>query len=212
MIITDIKRRKNLYDIFLDGEFSFTITDETQYKLNFRVDSNFVPDEYIINLLMEDEVIRCKNKAFYFLSFGNKTVYSLKCKLKEHNFSDESISKTLVYLIDNDYLDDYMFAQNLANREISLGKSMNQIKQKLYQKKIDKKIIDRIISEIDFNEQENAYKIAVKKYNSLDKTNIYNVVQKIRNVLIYKGFSYDIINTVINEIKNLYKEEMYNNE
>lgn len=207
MIITNIKRNKTLYYISIDDIPTLIITDEAQFKLNLKVGDEFLPDENTVEILREDEIIRCKSKAFSILSYAQKTEKKLKERLKELEFSDEAIEETLSYLKENNYINDVEIGEIIVKRENSLNKSKSQIKQKLYVRGISKENIQILLEEADLDEKQNAYKVAERKYNSVKNYNINDIIKKIRYSLSYKGFSYEATKYAIDKIKKKYNDE-----
>ena len=90
------------------------------------------------------------------------------------------------------------------NTNVNLNKcGKNKIKQNLYNKGIDSESISEAISNIDYNtEFENAMYLAKKRYDRIKNDDKRKIYQKLSQHLAYKGFSYDIIKSVLNKLLN----------
>ena len=78
-----------------------------------------------------------------------------------------------------------------------------KIKYDLAKKGISDKIIDEEIYNIDSEYEKNtAYNLAIKKYNTIAKREAdrFKLSQKLYRFLLSKGYSYDIVSSVVKEI------------
>lgn len=207
MIVTGIYKNKTNFDIYLDHELAFTLSDEGLYKLKLAKGKEFVPDAATNEILREDELNRCKNRAMNILSLTIKSEHTLKTKLREEGFTDEAIEHTLNFAREYSLVNDIELAKEIVNKEDRHHRSKRQIQQKLYHKGITKEDQQAVLEEIDIDEKENALKTAQKKYRIIKNKPQEEILKKIMYTLSYQGFSYDAANYAISKIKETIKED-----
>lgn len=206
MIVTRIHKNKSNFDIYLDDELAFTLSDYALLRLKLVKGMEFVPTEQVNEILVEDELIRCKNRGIAMVSLTQKSVKVLKKKLLDEGFSEETVDKTLDFMEDYSMTDDLELAKSLIRKGDRNHNSKRQIKQKLYEKGISKEDAQITLEEFNIDEKENALSVAIKKYKSLRNKSTDEILRKVEYALSYRGFSYDAAKYAKNEIKKLLEE------
>lgn len=204
-IITKIEAQKKNTDrvnIYINDEFFMSVFTELVYTFNLKKGMTIDKDS-LKSLLDNDMYIKAKNKALNILSKADQSEKKIREKLSS-DFEDSTIDKVLTFLKDNKFIDDNLLAQKIVNTNINLNKcGKNKIKQNLYNKGIDLESISEAISNIDYNtEFENAMYLAKKRYDRIKNDDKRKIYQKLSQHLAYKGFSYDIIKSVLNKLLN----------
>ena len=204
-IITKIEAQKKNTDrvnIYINDEFFMSVFTELVYTFNLKKGMTIDKDS-LKSLLDNDMYIKAKNKALNILSKADQSEKKIREKLSS-DFEDSTIDKVLTFLKDNKFIDDNLLAQKIVNTNINLNKcGKNKIKQNLYNKGIDLESISEAISNIDYNtEFENAMYLAMKRYDRIKNDDKRKIYQKLSQHLAYKGFSYDIIKSVLNKLLN----------
>ena len=202
-IITKIEAQKKNTDrvnIYINDEFFMSVFTELVYTFNLKKGME-INKENLKTLLDDDMYIKAKNKALNILSKADQSEKKIKEKLSSE-FEEHTIEKVLDFLRNNKFIDDKLLAQKIVNTNINLNKcGKNKIKQNLYNKGIEKSAIDEAMSEIDQDaEFENALYLAEKRYARVKNEDSKKAYAKVANHLAYKGFSYDIIKSVLNKI------------
>lgn len=206
MIVTGIYKRKGKYEIYLDHERAFSLTDEGLYKLKLTQGMEFVPSESVNEILSEDEILRCKNRAMYIVSVTPKSKKILQSKLREEGFSENAVEQTMHFMQEYDFTDDVELAKSLVRSGLRKNSSTRQIKQKLYEKGISREDSSRVLDEMEIDEKENALEVAMKKYRSLRNKSKEEIIKKVRYALSYRAFSYDAMRYAVGEIEKIIKE------
>lgn len=206
MIVTGIYKRKGKYEIYLDHEHAFSLTDEGLYKLKLTKGMEFVPSESVNAILSEDEILRCKNRAMYIVSVTPKSKKILQRKLREEGFSENAVEQTMQFMQEYDFTDDVELAKSLVRSGVRKNSSTRQIKQKLYEKGISREDSSRVLDEMEIDEKENALEVAMKKYRSLRNKTKEEIIKKVRYALSYRAFSYDAMRYALGEIEKIIKE------
>ena len=86
MIVTKIKRNRLNYDVYIDEELAFTLTDEGLYKSRLKTGVEIEQTEHLNEIIREDEVKRCKNRALRIITDSPKSAAKVAEKLKKENF------------------------------------------------------------------------------------------------------------------------------
>lgn len=207
MRITGIYKRKAKYDVYLEHEYAFSLTDEGLYRLKLSVGMDFNPDEQTNRILREDEVIQCKHRAMSMVSMTPKSVKQLEEKLSGEGFSHEAIAQALSFMKEYSFTDDVELAKSLVRSGVRKHQSKHRIRQRLFEKGIAKSDATAVLEEIEIDEYESAYEVALKKYRSLSHQPKEKILNKIGYALSYRAFSYDASRNAIQKIRKLIEQE-----
>lgn len=198
------KRNKERVNIYINDVFAFAIDAELVYRYSLKVNDE-VDLEKLKKIAEEEEFSKCKSSALRTIERSYKTESEIKKKLEEKEFSEETINKTIKFLLEYNFINDYEYTKMyIKDRLINQGK--NKIKYSLIRKGINSNIIDDVFFELDTkdSEMEKAYELGLKKYNSLvkresDKIKLKN---KVIRYLLGRGYSYGIVKDIYNKIEN----------
>ena len=193
----DYSDKYNLVILSISGE-DFNISYDLYNDLQLNIDDELDFDVYK-EILSEDEFNRAKNFALGKISYAQKTSFEIEKILKDNNFSNESIQKTIDFLNEYGILNDELFVKSYVSDKHNISKwAKNKIRYSLKAKKISDELIEKYLEIInDEQEYEKAYNFALKK--AKNTFNIENK-QKVYRYLAGKGFEFDIINKVVSEI------------
>jgi regulatory protein len=181
--------------VFIDDEYGFLLYtgDIRRYKLEEDME---LPDELYHQIIEETVYRRARQKALAILKRSDRTELELRQKLKQAEYTEEIINRTLAYINSYHYLDDKRYAQNYFTYKKS-SKSSKQIRMELVQKGIDKEMINNIMEEEGYSEEEAIQKAIRKKTQDIDALS-FEQKQKIAAYLYRKGFSQEMICKFIN--------------
>ena len=204
-IITKIevqKKNQDRVNIYVNNEFFIAIYTELVYRFGLKKGID-IDEDKLKSLLKDEMYIKAKNKALNILSKSDQSEKKIREKLS-YDFEESIIDKVIIFLKNNNFINDDILAQKIVNTNINLNKcGINKIKQNLYIKGINKNSIDEALGDVDYNiEFENAMYLAKKRYNRIKNEDKRKIYQKISQHLAYKGFNYDIIKRVLNKILN----------
>ncbi|WP_394022802.1 regulatory protein RecX [Anaerococcus martiniensis] len=193
----DYSDKYNLVILSISGE-DFNISYDLYNDLQLNIDDELDFDVYK-EILSEDEFNRAKNFALGKISYAQKTSFEIEKILKDNNFSNVSIEKTISFLNEYGILNDELFVKSYVSDKHNISKwSKNKIRYSLKTKKISDELIEKYLEIInDEQEYENAYNFALKK--ARNDFSIENK-QKVYRYLAGKGFEFDIINKVVGEL------------
>jgi len=200
------KKRKNRFNIFLDGNFAFAADENVLAKYRLRVDKELLPSQ-IEKLIKENELGKLMDQSLRFLSFrprSEKEVVdyligkiSRKENIKYSQVKESPLIKQVVVKLKKyKYLDDFEFANWLVRSRIrSKPQGLSRIKFDLKRKGIDNEIIDSIIAK--YPDQTVLAKRAIeKKLANWQKLPKGDFKKKIYAYLISRGFNFETIGEV----------------
>lgn len=198
------KRNKERVNIFLDGEYAFAISAELVYKEGLKLNAEI--DSEKIRIIAESEnQIKCKEAALRIIERAYKTEKEVKDKLKLKGYDDNSISKSIEFLREYNYINDKNYVKSFINDKLKTMGSQ-KIKYSLIQKGIPKEIIEDALSGLNKeNEKDIALNIAKKKLDIIKKkeNDNYKISGKLYRYLISKGYENDVINDIVKKVMSL---------
>ena len=202
--ITKIEAQKNneqRCSIFVDNKFLLGVSAELVYKLQ-QEKGEILTQAVLQQLLDEEELLDAKQAAFNLLSYRQRSKQELKERLLRKDYSLEVINQVIKVLERLDYLDDYQFAISWIKDRITKGFGPYRIKNQLKEKGISNDIIEKCLKE-EYNselEYDLAFKLAAKKKKHYLDVDEYERRYKLSQVLKRKGFSFEIINIVLDDL------------
>jgi regulatory protein len=122
MIITRIepqKKRPGRKNIYADGEFVAGVSDETLLAFGLRTGDEITP-ERIKLLERAEELFGAKSAALRFLAVRPRSEREVRDRLREKEFGDEEIQKTVEDLTSAGLLDDDAFARAYIRNALAL--------------------------------------------------------------------------------------------
>ncbi|WP_297427630.1 recombination regulator RecX [Clostridium sp.] len=195
------KRNKERVNLFLDGEYAFSISDELVYTEGLKL-NNDIDSDKLKALAEKDSLVRCKEAGLRIIERTYKTEKELREKLKLKGYEDNAVDYCIDFLKKYNYINDTNYSKAFINDKLnSMGSQ--KIRYALIQKGISREIIDEELTNLSTENEENvAFNIGKKKYNAIIKneTDEYKISGKLYRYLISKGYSIDITNSVVKEI------------
>ncbi len=211
MVITSINEQvkdDSRVNIFIDGKYVFAISKMDVAFYNLKEGEELPEKKY--NEILDNVVLsKAKLTALSYLSYKDRTKREVIRKLKEKGFTKEVTKKTLVFLVSYGYINDLEFTKKFVKQRALKGYGKFKVVRELKDKGVSEEVIEVATENIEEYEVENALKFGLKKAKRLDLTE-YKDKQKLYAYLQRRGYSYEIIRTVIEEIK--IEQEKDNND
>lgn len=205
-IISKIEQQKknvHRYSIFLDEEYSFSVSEDTLIKLKLRKGME-VDKKQLDYILEQEELNTCIAYGLKLLSYKARNEYEIKDKMTKKGFNEEAITKAIEYLNEQKYINDEAYTRSYVRDKANIKKlGYVRIKNELIQKRIDKEIIEDTLSElIDMDDEyERALELAEKKMQTTYKNDESQAAyRKLGGFLQRKGYSMDTTIKVLNKI------------
>lgn len=195
------KRNKERVNLFLDGEYAFSISAELVYKESLKVNSEINPEK-LRTLAESENFMRCKESALRIIEKTYKTEKEVRDKLRIKEYDESSIDKAIEFLKEYNFINDGNYTKIFIKDKLrSMGSQ--KIKYTLLRKGICKEIIDEELLNLDKeNEKDVAFDIAQKKYNLIKnkETDTYKISGKLYRYLISKGYNTEITSQIIKKV------------
>lgn len=204
LVITNIERQKNnnkRYSVFIDNEFAFGIDEIDLLYYKLKIDSEITKDkfEYILNNLI---LRKAKDTAIKYLGYKARSKKELISKLKEKEFSEEVISRTIEFLEEYNYIDDLKYAELFSREKFNIkGWGEKRIFYELKLKGISEDIIYKTLDSQNFDEASKAESIIIKRLKGKKDISI-SEKQKLFGYMLRRGFSSEIIKDSLNTVLN----------
>lgn len=194
------KNNPNRFSIFIDDEFAFGVTDELKYK--YHLSKGLELDQDTINEILELERLnKAVNYTVKLLSYRQRSEKEIRDKLIEKEYMDHQIEYAINYCKDRNYINDYEFASAFTRDKINLNKyGPIKIKYDLLNKGVSEEIVNSVLDENLDNEYNQALEVAKKQVQRYKKDDKYKKYRKLGGYLNRRGFTYDTINSVLNEV------------
>jgi len=144
--------------------------------------------------------VRAKNAAYRLLTYRPRSRAELRQKLQEKAFDAVIIDAVLADLVRLGYVNDRQFAEQFASSRIRFrGLGKRRLERELGAKGIDRQIVNETLTRIfeGDTEIETAKKAAERKLTSMKSADWETKRRRLAGFLERKGFSYDVIRTVL---------------
>lgn len=200
------QKKKHRYNIYVNDSFSLGVHEDVLIKYNLSVGME-VSDDFIQDVLMAEEQSKATNYCLNRLSYRQRSEKELRDSMKIKGYAEDNIEVAIEYCKKYGYIDDLKFAQSFVSDKINLNKyGPERIKYDLILKGISRDIIDKALV-VDRDEQLNmAREVANKKKSSYKNDNQIAIYRKMSSFLQRKGFTYDVISSVVREILEEFDE------
>lgn len=190
------KKHDDRVNLYVDNEFYAGISVELVLKEQLKKGME-IAKEALDNLIMEDEKGSAFSKAVKYLSSALKTEKQIKDYLRKKEYNPGTIEYVIDKLNEYKYLDDENYAKSFV-----LTYSSKYGKLKLISALRSKGVSDRIIDNVFSDELEikSNIKNVAEKYLKNKEINSQTYL-KLSRFLYSRGYEFDEINRVINELK-----------
>lgn len=195
--------RKNL---IADGKFLIGISVEVLGRFGLRRGDQ-INDKILSEIQAAEELFQAKRKALEYLSRRMHSEKELKQKLQMKRFPAETIQKLLDDFRTAGYINDTQFAvAYVADCMQKRPVGRRSLIQRLRLKGLEKEIIETVLSAtLESGKEESAAIAAARKKlkvsrSQFDKLDIHKRRQKMALFLAQRGFEWEIIGTVLDEV------------
>ena len=199
------KRNKERVNIYLDNEYAFSL-DVMQAAL---LRKGQALTEAEVTALQDDDAIgQAVDRAVRFLAYRPRSEQEVRRNLSDKDIPQAVIDAAVDRLHNLGYLDDRAFALFwIENRSTFKPLSPRALRYELRQKGIADTIITDLLADVDAYEA--AYQAARKRLQRLRGTDRSTFRSKINTFLQSRGFTYDIIRDITQQlIEELESEDL----
>ena len=205
--ITEIKEtKKHRYALFLDGEFSFSVDEETLFEFHLH-ENSCVSEEILEEIRHKSDYRYGREKALSLLSFKDYTKKELIKKLLSV-CQEETATLVAEKMEELSLINDESYAERYARDLFNIKKlSVSAIERELYKKGLDSEIVSVAVSQFEDADTEKLLsEFILRKYER--KLEDEKGIKSLTGILLRKGYSYGEIKSVISNL--LENRDYYN--
>jgi regulatory protein len=196
MKITDIRqqaKRQDRYSIFIDGKYSFSLSDNELLAQGLKVGKELSEAE--LDSIKNDAVI---DKGVYrvlgLISRRSRSRWEIEDYLKRKDYKPDEVEKIIKKVDEKGYIDDLSFAKRwIENRRLLKSTSKLKLRMELRQKRVEEEFIQRALEDDEADDQGVIKDLIVKK--RLQPR--YQDDQKLIAYLARQGFNYSDIKAAL---------------
>jgi len=190
------KRDKEQVNVYLDGEYAFSLKAIVAARLRV---GRSLSDEEIDALMWEDSFQKAYDQALDFLSYRPRSRAEVLRYLRRKEVPPRVSEEVIRRLTAAGLVDDVSFARYwLENRESFNPRSPRVLRYELRQKGLDSETISQVLEGLD--EERSAYRAAAKRAGRWAHLDWESFRRKAGSFLKRRGFSYQVIESVLNRL------------
>jgi len=203
--ITTQQKKQDRYNIFMDygkgEEFAFSVDEDVLIK--FQLKKGLELDEFsLMEIHYHDDIQKAYNSAISYLAKRIRSEKEIKDYLLKKEIEEPVIQEVIHKLTAQNYIDDKEYAFAYVRTQINTtDKGPDLIQIELKERGIDKAIIELALEEYSFEHQlEKASMLSKKFIQKNSKESMRVVKQKLENLLVRRGYTFEVINVTVREI------------
>ncbi|MEA4812863.1 MAG: RecX family transcriptional regulator [Anaerolineaceae bacterium] len=183
------KRQKHRRNIYLDGEFAFSLDRLTAVWLK---EGQTLSTQEITRLQQKDGLEAAYNRALHLLSIKARSLQEVEQFLQRKGYAEEFIPSVIARLKEDKFLDDRRFAEDwVDNRASFRPRSISQMRFELLQKGVSRDLADAALQQAGLDENALALKAGqkmAKRYAALDQKTF---MRRLGAALTRRGFNFE---------------------
>ncbi len=201
------QKRQGRYNVFINEEFAFGVDEEV--LLHFELKKGLHVDAALQKQIeSEESFYKAYSKVLNYLSYSLRTEKQIKDYLKKHEFShftDRMIEKLKTMRL----IDDLLYAESYVRSMANVNqKGPSNIMQDLKMKGVsENNILDALEEYPEEQQLENAIDLAEKQWNKARNRSQFEGVQKVKQYLVTKGYSFQMADEAVQSIDTEKDEE-----
>jgi regulatory protein len=191
------KRDKERVNLFLDGEYAFSLSLVEAAKLK---KGQVLSEAQMAALRDEDAVNKAVDSAARVLSYRPRSVHEIRQHLAKKSLPQAVILAAIDRLSAMGYLDDVAFARFwVEDRNRFKPRGPKALRFELRQKGISNAVIDEVLNDT-LNVDDAAYRAAHEVARKLRRVTQREFRHKLAVALQRRGFSFDVIRDVVKRL------------
>jgi regulatory protein len=200
------KKRQNRVNVYADDEFLIGISLETLIRLGLRKGDEITPAALAV-IQKAEEQQGAHAAALRLLSVRPRAEKELRDRLREKEFGDEEIAKTIGILKSSGLINDAEFARSMIRNSRTLRPTGRvALAHKLLKLGIDKATVSGTLDELlpPPDQREDALRAAEgflkrsRKASSPDEAK--KLRQRLGSFLLRRGFPWDVVSPVVKKV------------
>lgn len=187
----------NTVSLFIDGEYAFDISEESYLKFGLYEEKELTPEE-IKRIKKLQSIENARRLAIQFIQYKLRSEHEVYKRILKEGYDAGLAASVIEDIRALGYLNDAIYVQKYLYDSAKLSpKSKKLLKSQLLLKGIDEATIDKELSEWKMDDQSTAEMLVKKKFGKYDLKD-EKIIRKVYNFLKHRGFSYEIIDKIIN--------------
>ena len=198
--IEDQKRDPAKSNVYLDGQFAFSLLKQDVLYFRIKVGEELSEDtfQYIQDSLL---YIRAQEIALHFIGYKMRTEAEVRRKLEEKEIQPEIRERVMAFLKKYDYVNDALYVQKyVQERERLAPRGKNLLQLELRQKGVAEKTITAVLAEMELDEADAAVRLLEKKLRHAALPLEQKQKQKLLAFLMRKGFDFETAKEAISQM------------
>ncbi|CQR47215.1 Regulatory protein RecX [Paraliobacillus sp. PM-2] len=205
--ITTQKKNNHRFNVFLEqnGKESYAFSVEEDTLIAEHIHKGMEMDQTVIDtLIKKDNLHKGYSLALQFLSYRMRSSKEMYDYLLKKELDEEQIQVILKRLKEEKWLDDQLFAEAFVRTKVqTTSKGPLLIKKELIEKGVPVQAAETGLMHYSFDQQvEKASKLITKKQSQSNKASFKQQLNKIKQSLLQKGFTQDVITEAIGQSNN----------
>ncbi|GLB59865.1 recombination regulator RecX [Cytobacillus sp. NCCP-133] len=209
--ITVQKKNKDRYSIYMDfgkgEEYAFSVDEDVLIKHQLK--KGLELDKFALSQIgYQDDIRKAYNTAIQYLSRRMRSETEVRKHLAEKEVDEPVIQEVVHKLYTYQFLNDEEYAKAFVRTQMNTSdKGKGLIRTELKQKGISPKSIEEALEEYSWEaELETAKRLCEKQAQKLSRDSSKILKQKLEQMLMRKGFKFEIIQEAISKTE-VEKEE-----
>lgn len=193
------KKNKDRLSVYIDGRFSFTISEEDYISLNLydKTEINEETVEYIKDTLNFREA---KSRAVRYLSLKLRTEREVREKLLNEGYDPDCTAKVIDELKAIGYINNKLYAQKyIFDRSKLKPLSKRMMRLELLSRGIPEETADEVLSDWKVEDSVVAESLLKRKFGKYDMSD-EKTLRKAYMFLVHRGFSRETIKEALNDL------------
>lgn len=201
MRVTQIKqqqKRQDRYSIYIDGKFSFGLSEGQLVELGLKEGQEFSESE-LEELKRQADIGKAYARAVRYLAIRPRSRWELETYLKRKGYEPDVIAGIMEKMEDLGLIDDAKFARLWVEyRQNTATRSRLKLQSELRAKRIDTDLIDDALADIGDEDELASIKDLIDRKS---KQGQYQDKQKLMAYLGRQGFNYGLIKQAFEELE-----------
>ncbi|HLS23583.1 MAG TPA: recombination regulator RecX [Pseudogracilibacillus sp.] len=206
--VSQQKRNKNRLNIYLDGTYGLSVSDETYIKFHLYKGKQLSKEE-LEKIIEDDQLHQAYVLSIRYLSYRMRTEREMRLYLQKKELESFVIDKVIERLYKEKLIDDQAFANAFVNDRIERSsKGPQLIEQELREKGVAPQFITEALRKFSREKQiDRAYTLAEKELQKRSNRPYRRRLEQLQARLIRRGYPSDITREVISFLPNKQDED-----
>lgn len=194
--LTAQRRGRNRVNVFLDGEYTFSLQDTLAASLHLGQE---LDEQAVAELVRRDMVEDAYDRVLSYLAYRPRSAWEVCRYLEKRGLSEEIQDVVLGRLTRAGLVNDREFAQFwVENRAAHRPRGRRALRSELRQRGIANEIVESAVSDVD--EDAAALRVAEARAGRLSHLDRQTFRQRLYGYLQRRGFSHDVCRDVCRRV------------